>query len=91
MKDGCCKCQCLPEPPSRANQSVFQPISTIAESKELRGLNFYTGPVDGIWGAATQQAIERFQQGRGLQVNGQLNPATIAALGLDPNVLVPSR
>ena len=41
-------------------------------------------------GGATQQAIERFQQGRGLQANGQLNPATIAALGLDPNMLVPS-
>lgn len=65
--------------------------SVEAIQNRLRGLNFYNGPVDGIWGAATQQAIERLQQGRGLQVNGQLNPATVAALGLDPNAMVPSR
>lgn len=62
-----------------------------AIQSRLRALNFYNGAVDGIWGAATQRAIERFQQGRGLQPNGQLNPATITALGLDPNTLVPSR
>jgi peptidoglycan hydrolase-like protein with peptidoglycan-binding domain len=55
----------------------------------LRDLNYYNGAADGIWGDGTQQAIERFQQGRGLQPNGQLNPATVAALGLDPNMLVP--
>jgi peptidoglycan hydrolase-like protein with peptidoglycan-binding domain len=65
--------------------------SVQAIQSRLRDLNFYNGPTDGIWGAATQQAIERFQQGRGLHVNGQLNPAAIAALGLDPNILQPSR
>ncbi len=59
--------------------------STIrAIQARLRELNFYRGPADGMWGAETQQALERFQQGRGLQPNGQINPATIAALGLDP-------
>ena len=37
--------------------------------------------------AGTQAAIERFQQGRGLQATGQINPATAQALGLDPNNL----
>jgi peptidoglycan hydrolase-like protein with peptidoglycan-binding domain len=55
----------------------------------MRDLNYYHGAVDGIWGDGTQQAIERFQQGRGLQANGQLNPATLAALRLDPNMLAP--
>jgi murein L,D-transpeptidase YcbB/YkuD len=36
---------------------------------------------------AGQQALERFQQGQGLQANGQVNPATMQALGLDPNSL----
>lgn len=79
--------------------AVAQPVAGNALSRasveaiqtRLRALNFYTGAVDGIWGATTQRAIERFQQGRGLQVNGQLNPATIAALGLDPNAMVPAR
>ena len=53
----------------------------------LRALGFYRGQVDGAWGAGTQNAIERFQQGRGLQPTGQLNPATAQAMGLDPNNL----
>jgi len=32
-----------------------------------------------------QAAPERFQQGRGLQRTGQINPLTLQALGLDPN------
>jgi Putative peptidoglycan-binding domain-containing protein len=56
----------------------------------LRDLNYYRGPSDGLWGADTQSAIERFQEGRGLQPNGQLNPMTVAALGLDPKLLVTS-
>jgi len=53
--------------------------------QRLRALGFYRGGVDGLWGAGTQTAIERFQQGRGLQSTGQLNPTTVQALGLDPN------
>jgi peptidoglycan hydrolase-like protein with peptidoglycan-binding domain len=53
----------------------------------LRTLGFYRGAVDGIWGAGTQAAIERFQHGRGLQPTGQLTPATAQAMGLDPNNL----
>jgi peptidoglycan hydrolase-like protein with peptidoglycan-binding domain len=53
----------------------------------LRTLGFYRGSADGVWGPGTQAAIERFQQGRGLQSTGQINPATAQALGLDPNNL----
>ena len=62
-----------------------------AVQSRLRSLNFYRGPVDGVWGGETQRAVERLQQGHGLEANGQLNPATIAALGLDPNMLAPAR
>ncbi|WP_158295456.1 peptidoglycan-binding domain-containing protein [Crenalkalicoccus roseus] len=53
----------------------------------LRSLGYYRAEVDGIWGPRTQAAIEEFQQGRGLQATGQLNPATVQALGLDPSAL----
>lgn len=70
--------------------STLSQAQVQAVQSRLRSLNFYRGSLDGIWGAETQSAIERFQQGRGLQPNGQLNPATITALGLNPNTLMPA-
>jgi len=65
----------------------LRPASVRAIQARLRSLGFYNGAVDGVWGGSTQAAIERFQQGRGLQVNGQLNPATVSAMGLAPDVV----
>lgn len=73
-----------PPPPGG---EALRPASIRAIQARLRALNFYTGAVDGVWGESTQAAIERFQQGRGLQPNGQLNPATISAMGLAPDAL----
>jgi peptidoglycan hydrolase-like protein with peptidoglycan-binding domain len=83
-----------PSPPGQPPPIIGNALSRTsveAIQSRLRDLNFYTGPVDGIWGGSTEQAIERFQQSRGLQPNGQLNPATITPLGLDPNAMVQSR
>lgn len=66
------------------------PLSRLAVQNvqaRLRNLGFYRGAVDGFWGPGTQAAVERFQQGHGLQATGQLNPATAQAMGLDPNNL----
>jgi peptidoglycan hydrolase-like protein with peptidoglycan-binding domain len=73
-------------PPGNVSPSVVRAVQS-----RLRALNFYRGEEDGIWGGSTQAALERFQQGQGLQASGQLNPATITALGLDPNLLVGPR
>ena len=43
--------------------------------------------MDGVWGGATQVAIENFQRARGLLPDGQLGPATITAMGLAPEAL----
>ena len=59
-----------------------------AVQDRLRQAGAYTGRIDGIWGADSQAALERFQQANQLQVTGQLNQATAATLGLDPNTLV---
>ncbi|MBV9251932.1 MAG: peptidoglycan-binding protein [Acetobacteraceae bacterium] len=75
--------QVPPVPPA----ATLRPSSVRAVQARLRSLGFYSGAVDGVWGAGTQQAIEQFQQGRGLQPNGQLNPATITAMGLSPDSL----
>ena len=51
----------------------------------LHHLGFYSGSADGVWGARSSAAVERFQHSRGLQPTGDLNSTTLAALGLDPN------
>lgn len=41
-----------------------------------------TGNVDGVWDPQTVQAVRTFQQAKGLEPTGNLNLATLAALGL---------
>jgi peptidoglycan hydrolase-like protein with peptidoglycan-binding domain len=78
--------QAAAPPPVPAAESLrSSSVRTIQE--RLRSLGFYTGGVDGVWGQSTQSAIQQFQQNRGLQPNGQLNPATVTAMGLSPDSL----
>jgi peptidoglycan hydrolase-like protein with peptidoglycan-binding domain len=74
----------MPAPPP-ADQ--LRPASVQAIQARLRALGLYSGAVDGVWGVGTQSAIQRLQHGRGLQPNGQLDPPTVTALGLTPDVL----
>ena len=78
------------QPPAAASSGVVAPEILNAAAvrnlqQRLRSLGFYRGAIDGLWGPGTQAGIERFQQGRGLQATGQINPATLQALGLDSN------
>ena len=77
-----------PAPPPLAYvQPLPRPAVENVQDK-LRLAGVYNGRVDGIWGADSQSALERFQQAHQLQVTGQLNQATAATLGLDPGELV---
>jgi murein L,D-transpeptidase YcbB/YkuD len=78
-----------PEPNAAAAPAVagLSPAAVRNLQQRLRALGFYQGGADGIWGAQTQAALERFQRGRGLEATGQVNPATAQALGLNPNNL----
>ncbi len=60
------------------------PGAAMRVQERLRQLGAYSGRADGVWGPDSQAALERFQQGRGLQVTGQLNQATASTLGLSP-------
>jgi peptidoglycan hydrolase-like protein with peptidoglycan-binding domain len=67
--------------------SYVQPLSPQAQrevQRHLKELGVYTGAVDGIWGRDSQEALERFQRARELQVTGNLNQATLATMGLKP-------
>ena len=50
----------------------------------LRDAGYYPGPADGLSGAATHDALARFQAQRGLPVTGEPDRQTVLALGLDP-------
>jgi hypothetical protein len=76
-----------PPAPPPPGGDLLSSVSVRAVQTRLRALGFYSGATDGVWGPSTQAAIEHFQQGRGLQPNGQLNPATLAAIGLTPDEL----
>lgn len=57
--------------------------------EELRDAGFYSGPIDGIYGIATQRAVESFQRSQGLFVDGIAGEETLGALGLGaPYVVV---
>jgi peptidoglycan hydrolase-like protein with peptidoglycan-binding domain len=84
------------EPPATAQPppaplAYVQPLpgpAVQSVQEQLRQSGVYAGRVDGVWGADSQAALERFQQTHQLQVTGQLNQATVATLGLDPNALL---
>jgi peptidoglycan hydrolase-like protein with peptidoglycan-binding domain len=80
----------LPMPevaPAAAPAAGLSPRAVRNVQSRLRALGFYRGAVDGLWGAGTQQALERFQRGRGIEATGQINPVTAQALGLNPGNL----
>ncbi|HEY8901843.1 MAG TPA: peptidoglycan-binding domain-containing protein [Chthoniobacterales bacterium] len=55
---------------------------TAAVQTKLGKLGYYNGPVDGSWGSQTAAAVRRFQVAQELRVTGELNPATLNALGI---------
>lgn len=48
----------------------------------LRAWGYYSGPVDGVYGSATEKAVKYFQKSNGLNADGQAGNQTLAALGI---------
>ena len=71
-----------PPPPDHLRQASVRALQA-----RLGSLGFYSGPVDGVWGAGTETAVQNFQRARGLQPDGLLGPGTVTALGLTPDAL----
>lgn len=65
-------------PPAAVDASVRDAQS------HLRRLGYYRGPVDGIWGPETEEALQRFQRDRGIPADGALGDDTLAALRAAP-------
>lgn len=58
------------------NPEVYQ------AQKALKDLGYDPGPVDGVWGKATERAIKYFQVDTGLSVTGELDGQTKEKLGI---------
>ncbi len=52
--------------------------------RRLSELGFYRGPVDGVYGTETRDAVIRAQQSFGLLTDGIVGPDTYNAIGLSP-------
>jgi Putative peptidoglycan binding domain len=65
---------------SYANQQPDPTVSTV--QTDLAQLGYYSGPIDGLFGADTRTALTRYQVDRGLQVTGSLTNETLQSLGL---------
>ncbi|MDD5198544.1 MAG: peptidoglycan-binding domain-containing protein [Terrimicrobiaceae bacterium] len=53
-----------------------------AVQTKLTRLGYYDGAADGAWGSQTAAGVRRFQVAQKLRVTGELNPATLNALGI---------
>ncbi len=53
-----------------------------AVQTQLTQLGYYNGPVDGIFGPLTRDAVAKYQIAKQLNVTGSLSPDTLQSLGL---------
>ena len=48
--------------------------------RQLKGRGYYAGPIDGVLGPATENALRAYQRDRGLTVTGRLDSPTVRSL-----------
>ncbi len=77
-----------PTPPPLTFVQPVPPVAVQAVQDHLRAAGAYGGAVDGVWGPDSEAALQRFQASRQLQATGQLNEASVDALGLSTAALL---
>jgi hypothetical protein len=55
-----------------------QLVRSVQDTLHAKGID--AGPVDGIWGPRTHQALREFQERQGIETTGQLDARTLASL-----------
>jgi peptidoglycan hydrolase-like protein with peptidoglycan-binding domain len=70
-----------PDPTGQATPDPYTGFIGRVQEK-LRALGFDAGPVNGDFGGKTQAALAQFQLSRSLPASGQLDPQTLAELGV---------
>jgi hypothetical protein len=65
------------------NNGAPAPDATVESIQErLAQLGYYNGPVDGVFGPTTRDAVANYQVANQLNVTGSLSPDTLQSLGL---------
>src|SRR6266403_2267048 len=67
-----------------ANDYPLADTTVQAVQTELTQLGYYNGPVDGIFGPTTRDAVTKYQIDKQLDVTGSLSPDTLQSLGVPP-------
>jgi hypothetical protein len=67
---------------SSGSADMSDPLFVRSVQQALNAKGFKAGAVDGKMGPHTEAAIRKFQNAKGLQGTGQLDSATVAALGI---------
>lgn len=62
------------------SQAKNTPYVTKAVQRALRNLGFYTGKIDGAWGAATTKAVNKFRKSQGWLQSGKLGKTALKRL-----------
>jgi hypothetical protein len=64
------------------SEAPVQDPTVSAVQKDLTQLGYYNGPIDGIYGPTTRDAVAKYQIAKNLDVNGSLSAQTLQSLGL---------
>lgn len=70
-----------PTPDAQAEETLTAAQNRTVQTK-LKRWGYYTGAIDGIYGAKTKAAVKAFQRKNGLTADGIVGPKTAAALGM---------
>src|SRR5438067_2052500 len=73
------------------NEGVYDSVpaadpNVTAVQNDLTKLGYYHGPVDGLYGRATRDAVARYQNDHHLAITGTLTTQTLQSLGVSPSV-----
>lgn len=57
--------------------------------QSLADKGYFEGPVDGVWGPSSVEALKRFQRDQKLEEDGKISSLSLIALGLGPRRAAP--
>jgi Putative peptidoglycan binding domain len=72
----------LPYDNSAYNIAPADSATVQAVQRQLLNLGYYNGPIDGVFGPATRDAVAKYQIANQLNVTGSLSTDTLQSLGL---------